>query len=318
MNKLILPFTRNCFNNHMGMWLIEPMFFTKAFQAVKAGLMPKLKSWDESDQDDAIEKKMASVTTFKNESGQDEQRMYQTAGNIAVIGMFGPMMKAESKWGDTCSTIATRQALRQTVRDPEVSASLIIMDSPGGTVAGTEELANDIASVSSKKPVHAHVEDMCASACMWAASQCESVSANATGLIGSLGTLSVVEDTSKKMEMEGTKVYVISTGPIKGAFTDGAPVTDAQLNYLQGIVNDTNDFFMRAVASGRKMDIRSVRNAATGEMYMANKAKEIGLIDHVRSADDTLLSMNKSFGKKSASKAQVTGIDARLRLAKYF
>lgn len=312
-----LTIEKKCFSNHMGLWLIEPMFFQKAFQAAKSGLMPILRQWDESDADDAVKSKLTSYSTFEGPNGT-ENRMYQVSNGIALISMYGPMMKGDSKFGDVCSTVQTRLALRQTLRDPEAKATLLIMDSPGGTVAGTEELGNDVSSISSQKPVHAHVEDMSASANYWIASQCASISANATALVGSLGTLSVVEDTSKKMEMEGTTVHVVSTGPMKGSFTEGAPVTEEQLKYLQGIINDTNMFFMRAVADGRKMDIRSVNKAATGEMYIAGKAKELGLIDNVRSSDETLAAMNKSYSNKKSPKASIRQIDLRLRLTKHF
>lgn len=307
----MFPITAKCFNNHMGLWLIDPLFFNKAFDAIKSGLMPALKKAE-------APLIPVSASSFEGPNGQ-ENRMYSISNGIALIDMYGPMMKGESKWGDTCSTVSTRLQLRQISRDPDVRAVMLIIDSPGGTVAGTDDLGKEVASLNNTKPVYAHVDDQCASAALWVASQCANISANQTAMVGSIGTLSIVHDTSKKMELEGTKVFVVSTGDLKGAFAEGTQVTPDMVDYLKGIVNDTNEFFLKAVATGRKMDIRNVRKAATGEMFMADKAKDIGLIDSIRSADDTLAVMTQKYApKKMATKAEVSDLDLRLRIHKIF
>jgi protease-4 len=313
MSRTIQPFNPKCFNNHMGLWLIEPMFFNRAFQALKAGVMKALPQIHR----DALENPptVKAAGTFEGPQGE-ESRMYAFTNGVAVIEVNGPMMKGESKYGDSCSTIMTRMALRQAGRDPGCTSVLMLFDSPGGTVAGTEDLANDVIALKNSKPVYGHVNDMCASAALWIATQCTKLSANATALVGSIGTLSVVEDTSKKMEMEGTRVIVVSTGEMKGSFTEGAPVSDAQIAYLQEIINQTNEFFLKGVATGRSMDIRNVRKAATGEMYLAGKAKDLGLIDSVQSADTTLQQMSQKFSPKKKESSQAVndpfGIDADL------
>jgi ClpP class serine protease len=74
-------------------------------------------------------------------------------------------------------------------------------------------------------------------------------------------------------EKNGIKVHVISTGPFKGAFTDGAPVTDDQLKDLREDVEALNEFFLAGVSRGRKMNIEQVRELATGQIWIADEAQ---------------------------------------------
>src|SRR5437868_4955339 len=83
--------------------------------------------------------------------------------SIAVIQATGLLMKSASSMGGT-STIQLRRDLRQAKADADVAGVLLAIDSPGGTVAGTDDLAQEVADVRRAKPVWAHCVDLCASA----------------------------------------------------------------------------------------------------------------------------------------------------------
>lgn len=94
-------------------------------------------------------------------------------------------------------------------------------------MAGTKELADDVAAVDAVKPVHAYLEDAGASAAYWIASQARTVTANAMAMVGSLGTFTVLYDLSKSAEMDG----------VQGA----GVVTGVSPNVAQGEANDQAD-----------------------------------------------------------------------------
>ena len=259
-------FTFNCYARHVGPWMIEPGYFSAAVAAVRQGTWPVI---------DAAERARAL----------DSQPLYETQDGIAFVNMSGPMVKGDSKYGGV-NTVRTRQALRAAAADTSVKAILLAIDSPGGTVAGTEELASEVANT--KKPVYAQIDGIGASAAYWVASQAHKVFASATTEIGSIGTVAVVEDTSGAAEMAGIKVHVVSTGEYKGAFSDGAPVSQAQLDYLQQRVDDMNTHFLQGIANGRGMDAERVAKLADGRVMIASKAKRAGLIDGVQSMDKTV------------------------------
>ncbi len=207
-----------------------------------------------------------------------------TADGVAIVRLMGPMSKGGSEgfFGPTgASTIEARNRLYEAVQNEAVKAILLHIDSPGGTVAGTAELGDDIAQFNQVKPIHAHIDDLGASAALWAASAAGSISANRMAQIGSIGVVAVVADQSARAEMEGIKFHVVSTGRFKGAGTPGTPITEEHLGHIQERVDQVNAHFMGAIAEGRGIDPQAVRAMADGRTHIAADAQAMGLIDEI-------------------------------------
>jgi protease-4 len=182
----------------------------------------------------------------------------------------------------------TQRALRQAMQDDAVQSILLAIDSPGGHVAGTDALAQDVARMRGQKPIVAQIDDFAASAAYWIASQTEAIYANNTAEIGSIGTVLVVEDSSGRMDRLGIKVHVISTGPFKGLGADGAPLTDQHLAYLQERVDGINQHFLQAVRTSRRLSPERMALVADGRVHLAGQAMALGLIDGIQSLETTL------------------------------
>jgi lambda family phage portal protein len=227
--------------------------------------------------------KVASNTTLVAGKGGKQLAMIQVVGTLA---------KGESSFGGT-SSVQLRRDIRQAASDPNVSGILLAIDSPGGTVAGTADLAADVRAAASKKPVFAHIDDLGASAAYWIASQAERVTANApTALVGSIGTIMTVYDASAAAEAEGVKTLVFATGPLKGAGTPGSAVTDEQRSYFQGIVDATQASFDKAVRTGRRLNSAQMSAVRTGGVWLASEAQQLGLIDAIQPLEKTLAELS--------------------------
>lgn len=212
---------------------------------------------------------------------------------VAIIQMAGTLMKSQSSLGGT-STVRLRQEIRAAVRNPQVSAILLAIDSPGGTVAGTADLAADVKAARRQKPVWAHIDDLGASAAYWIASQAGAVFANSpTALVGSIGTIQTVVDSSAAAEKAGVKVLTFATGPLKGAGTPGTTLSEEQQAYFQQMVDASQLEFDAAVKSGRGMSDAKLSKVRTGGVFLASEAQALGLIDGVRSLDRTLAELAK-------------------------
>jgi signal peptide peptidase SppA len=221
-----------------------------------------------------------------------QDKPYDVWQGIAIISMCGPMTKAPTSFDDGCSTVGVRRQIRNAVRDDSVTAILLRIDSPGGSVSGTQDLANDVAQAVKKKPVYAYCEDYCCSAAYWVASQCEKIYSGPTAIVGSIGTYMVVQDMSSMADMMGIKVHVLSTGPQKGAGVPGSEITDGQITAFQKTVNDLNTHFLAAVSQGRHIrSIKAGEGVATGDVWIGAQAETAGLIDGVGSMDDVLQMM---------------------------
>ena len=218
-----------------------------------------------------------------------ERRAYQMTGSTAVIPIRGLIMKSVPPllewWGEILgweftSTDRARDAIAQAVEDDAVSAIALDIDSPGGTVDGVQALADDAYAARELKTLSADVDGMMASAALWIGAQADTIRADRTSEIGSIGVFGVVTDWSSMYEEAGVKVHVISNAPGKG-YARGAPVSEESLGNLQSIVDGLTNEFIDALARGRQMDRGKVAELATGEVWLGEEARRRGLIDEV-------------------------------------
>lgn len=277
-------------DDYCGLWLVEPIRFRAMLDGVKrVDLQAHMQAH--------ADEKLHSATEMVNAGG---------GKSIAMVKLAGLLMKGQSSMGGT-STVQARREIRSAANDPEVGGILIVGDSPGGTVAGTADLAADIKLASRQKPVWGHIEDLGASAFYWAVSQTQRITVNApTALVGSIGTVQVVYDQSAAAEREGIRPIVISTGPLKGLGAPGAKVTDEQIAHLQGIVNAVQESFDAAVQKGRGLSSKELAAVRHGGVMTANAALGAKLVDGVQPLAKTLAELAQSIksGAKPGMRAE--------------
>jgi signal peptide peptidase SppA len=226
-----------------------------------------------------------------------------TREGVAVIELSGSLTKHASSFSSSRSTVAARRQVRAAANDDSIIGILLHIDSPGGMVAGTVDLADEIAVAKKKKPVYAYIEDLGASAAYWIASQADKVFANRSAEVGSIGVFMVVTDWSAYAEKEGAKVHVVKFGQFKGAGMPGTEVTDEQLAEWQKSVDGFGDMFVDAIAAGRGLSKTQVKQLADGRVHGSSAAADLKLIDGVQTLDATLAALvvagtpNKQKGK---------------------
>ena len=213
--------------------------------------------------------------------------------NIAFVELRGPLSK-DGVFSEVGSTRMFRRQLRQAADDRSVEGVIVLIESPGGHVAGTAEAAADLADLDAIKPVMAFVEDLGGSAAFWIASQATAIHATDSAWVGSIGTFMMLHDFSGMFNDLKIKAIPITTGKFKGAGTMGTEVTAEQIEMFQGLVDQTNEFFIDAVARGRRMHESRVRQVADGRVFLAAEAVELGLIDRVSSLTDSIEAFRSS------------------------
>lgn len=291
-----------CFANHMGIYACEPRWLLAMMTGVKEGTVQARPMAMEDDDAAPRKEKWGMVVRALPVHDDSGKILYAVADDgVAIVRVHGAIMKGWSKYAETDS-IHVRRAIRAAVSDDRVSSIMLHIDSPGGSVSGTSELADEIQRAAKSKPVAAHIDDLGASAAYWVASAAGRITANAIGEVGSIGTYCVLFDQSKAMEMEGVKVHVISTGPLKGAGYPGTEVTPELLEYEKGLVDNANRFFLAAVRKNRGMSEAKLGAVADGRVFPAAEAKAAGLVDDVMPFEQALALLAKE-GKASAKAA---------------
>ena len=256
-----------CAAMHLDVWAVKSDWIVSMVQAIKSGTV--------------------HANSDRVKGSYDPQiNPYSIVNGVAVIELEDALMKGWSKYGGT-STLWARAAIRDADRNKAVKSILLHIDSPGGTSAGTAELGDDIRNT--KKPIHAHIDDLGASAAYWCASQADSISMNRAGFAGSVGTYAAIRDYSGSAAMEGIKVHVISTGPYKGLGEPGTEISSAYLAEWQDIINKHFSHFQQAVQSGRQMTAANFKRISDGRVFDSRESKAYNLIDRIESFDKALM-----------------------------
>lgn len=220
---------------------------------------------------------------------------YRMDGRTARIPIRGVLLKTVPGWVKRYDRAAAtgydeiREMVTAAIEDSGVKDITFDIESPGGTVAGLDDIAMFVRSASAVKPTRTYVDNIATSAAYYIAAQTGEIHATIDAEIGSIGTFTYLYDTSAMAEEHGVKVIVIRSGEHKGVGIPGAPISDTQIEAVQEIVNGLAELFINAVADGRKMSVGDVRKLATGQYWLASRAKDLGLIDKI--------TKNKSFSK---------------------
>jgi len=210
------------------------------------------------------------------------------AEGVGTIQISGVLLKRVPNlarwWGIEATSYGEIQSdLAQAMGDDGVKSIRIKIESPGGMVSGVKETADAIYQAATKKDIKAEIQDLGASAAYWLASQADSITANPNATVGSLGAYTAYPDYSKAAEMEGIKIHVIASGPHKGMGVPGAPITEEQLSPIRDLINGIASGFHADISRGRGMDKEKTKPWMTGQVWRAEEAAEIGIIDAVKS-----------------------------------
>lgn len=173
------------------------------------------------------------------------------------------------------------EAVDAVARDDSARALLVVIDSPGGTVAGGEALHGAIARVAAKKPVVAVMGGTAASAGYMIAMPAARVFARESTLTGSIGVKLQVPEFSGLMEKLGVGDNSLASGALKDEPSLARKLSGPGREMLQGIVTDMHDQFIEMVAAGRHMDAARVRELADGRPYTGRQALKLGLVDAI-------------------------------------
>lgn len=213
-------------------------------------------------------------------------------GRIAVLPIYGIIAQRMNLMTDISGGTSTEefaQAFTAAVDNPEVSAIVFDVDSPGGTISGVPELAAMIRAARGKKPIYAVANTMMASAAYWLAAQADEIIASPSSLVGSIGAVMVHTDQSEANAKAGVKRTYITSSPYKAEGNRDEPLGDEAKEAIKAMVDDADDLFIKDLAAGRGLTPAAVRaNYGKGRVMTASQAKEAGLVDRVQSLDDLL------------------------------
>lgn len=189
--------------------------------------------------------------------------------NLQKITLVGPILDA--------TTII--EQLDEARENKEVKGVLFSIDSPGGAVAPSVEIAYAVKRLREEKPVVVYAAGIMASGGYYSAIWGNEIIANPGSMIGSIGVIMEGADLSELMAKVGVKTQVVHAGAYKQVGTLERQWSSLERAELEKVINGTYTLFVGDVARARKLDLKRSREYADAHIFTAAQAKEVKLVD---------------------------------------
>ncbi|WP_026803312.1 signal peptide peptidase SppA [Aliarcobacter lanthieri] len=166
-------------------------------------------------------------------------------------------------------------------KDENIKGVLLVVDSPGGAVAPSVEIAYAIKELKELKPVVVYASGVIASGSYYASIWADKIIANPGSMVGSIGVIMQGFELSELMEKIGVSTQTIKAGKYKESGTPMRKWFDYEEEQLKSVINATYNMFISDVASARNLDIKKHIEFADAKIFTSFQAKNVGLIDEV-------------------------------------
>jgi len=243
---------------------------------------------------------MECIATDKFARAARREQLAAAGGNgIAVLPLYGVVTQRGNQVDDvsgpgSVSTQRFASILRDAIADPAVGGILIDIDSPGGSVYGVAELADEIIAARAQKPVVAIANSLAASAAYWIGASCSEMYVTPGGEVGSIGVWQAHFDYSEALARDGVKPTLISAGKYKVEGNPYAPLNSDAQSFMQSRVDDYYAAFTKAVAKGRNIPISQVRSGmGEGRVLGADAALAQNMVDGISTFGDVVRKMQR-------------------------
>ena len=210
----------------------------------------------------------------------DDASIFVFGDQIAIVDIYGPIISSEN-------------VVRQIVKygdDNSVAAILIHVNSPGGGVAATQEIYDEIMRVrlEEDKQVVVSMSSVAASGGFYLACAADQVIANPGTLTGSIGVILEYPVMGELLSKLGVKFETIKSGDIKDVGSPWREPTEKDRKMLQAAIDDTYEQFVEVVMEGRNLTREEVLEVADGSIFTGRQALDLGLVDGLASFEEAI------------------------------
>jgi signal peptide peptidase SppA len=262
---------------------------------------------------------------LKLSDSDSESPLYSlTDEGAAIISIQGPLVKDPflAWWFDGMTFQQIRAAVSRAMDDPRVAGIVLDVDSPGGTVSGTEETAEAVFGVrGAGKPIAAFSSGMIASAAYWIGSAAERVIVSKTAEAGSIGVLMIHREFSELEKRIGVKTTYLKAGRFKAIGNPSEPLSEDARAIFQGQLDQIYSIFVGSVALYRDVEEERVRaDMADGRIFIGERSVAAGLADQVgniQTAVDWVLSAAENENRASGGYFKMQNKESKIEVKTY-
>jgi protease IV len=160
-------------------------------------------------------------------------------------------------------------------------AVIVHINSPGGTVAGSEQLYNSLLKVKAKKPMVVVVDGLAASGGYIAAMASDQIIAPQSAIVGSIGVIFQYPNFTDLLKTIGVQVETIKSSPLKAAPSGVEPTSPEARVAIESLVLDSYDWFKGLVRDRRHLDDGQLAKVSDGRVFTGHQAISVKLIDAI-------------------------------------
>ncbi|MCQ2175983.1 MAG: signal peptide peptidase SppA [Bacteroidales bacterium] len=206
---------------------------------------------------------------------------------IAVIYADGEIVDGTGR-DEVAGTYFASQ-IEKVRSDSTIKAVVFRVNSPGGSVAASERIKEQIELLKKEKPVVASYGDYAASGGYWISNSCDRIFADKTTLTGSIGVFSMIPDLSGTLkDIAHVNITPVNSNKHGDMLSLFRPLDEAETAAMQASVEDIYTTFVNYVAEGRGLEPDFVDSIAQGRVWTGADALEIGLVDEIGTLEDAL------------------------------
>ena len=206
------------------------------------------------------------------------QKNIPLGSRLALIRIEGPILDSKDAVDE----------LKEYTKDKSVKAIVLRIDSPGGAVAPSQEIYEEVKKAVAQKKVIVSMGSVAASGGYYIAAPATKIIANPGTLTGSIGVIMEIPNIEGLMNKIGIKTEVIKSGRHKDIASAFRTMGKEEREILQGVMDNVHEQFMKAVAEGRKIKMEEVRKIADGRIFTGEQAKSHGLVDDLGTFEDAI------------------------------
>jgi len=216
---------------------------------------------------------------------------------IAIIHASGVIVTGKSGQslfgGSGVGADSLVEAFEQVRTDKRIKAVIFRIDSPGGSAIASELIYQAVRKCAKTKPVIVSVSSMAASGGYYIAVGAETIIADPTAIIGSIGVVSGKLAVTGLMEWAGVTRHEITRGKMAG-LNMSRPWTKAELATIRTMSEKVYDLFVDRVATSRGKRVKSLHKVIEGRIFTAKQAVGNGMIDKIGGFNDAVLAAQKA------------------------
>jgi protease-4 len=192
----------------------------------------------------------------------------------------------------------TIRQLRYFLKQEGVKAVVLRVDSPGGVVAPSQEIYDEVRKFAAKKKIIVSMGSLAASGGYYISAPATLIYANPGTITASIGVILKLSNIEALMDKIGIKSYTLKTGRFKDSGSPLRELSKEDRAMLQAVIDNTHEQFVRAVAAGRKLPVEEVRKIADGRILSGEQAMGMKLVDRLGSLQDAIEEAGRLAGIK--------------------